>query len=425
MAGIYPGYNGSPNLTGNEVFLADVDPTQATALPESIALTSRAVAGSGRGPFKNALIGGDFFTNPWQRGTSFTSIANTLTYTADRWAAIGGASSSITVSRQTVTDVPGVRYAARVQRANLNADTAKIAFGQALLTQDSRRFQGRQLTLSFFATAGAGFSPSGSLLNVTVATGIGTDQVATGMFAGIWTGTTSPQLYIPSPGQINLGLMNGNNPGAISFGQNTGGNPTTSMTNGTVLTPVVGVGITTTRTRYQLTFTVPATATQLGVVFSFTPTGSADANDWFQLDSVQLEEVAPEFPYATPFEILPSDVVARQCRYFYYRLNEKATAAAVQGNGMMDGTNTQRVAIPLPVPMRTAPTVAVSAGTWRFNVAGTLTAVGGGFAAGAAATQTPEMINVVGALTATAGQATQLVSGAATWGGYIEASAEL
>lgn len=33
---------------------------------------------------KNAIIGGDFSTNPWQRGTSFVSCANG-TYTADRW----------------------------------------------------------------------------------------------------------------------------------------------------------------------------------------------------------------------------------------------------------------------------------------------------------------------------------------------------
>ncbi len=34
-------------------------------------------------PF-NLIIGGDFSNNPWQRGTSFTSVA-TNTYTADRW----------------------------------------------------------------------------------------------------------------------------------------------------------------------------------------------------------------------------------------------------------------------------------------------------------------------------------------------------
>ena len=54
--------------------------------------------GSGQPAFpRNLLDGSDFTTNPWQRGTSFTSIANTLTYTADRWFAVGGSSSSISV----------------------------------------------------------------------------------------------------------------------------------------------------------------------------------------------------------------------------------------------------------------------------------------------------------------------------------------
>lgn len=34
--------------------------------------------------FKNKIIGGDFSTNPWQRGATFATVADT-TYTADRW----------------------------------------------------------------------------------------------------------------------------------------------------------------------------------------------------------------------------------------------------------------------------------------------------------------------------------------------------
>jgi hypothetical protein len=35
--------------------------------------------------FRNKIIGGDFTTNPWQRGTSFTASAGANIYTADRW----------------------------------------------------------------------------------------------------------------------------------------------------------------------------------------------------------------------------------------------------------------------------------------------------------------------------------------------------
>jgi len=36
--------------------------------------------------FRNKIIGGDFTTNPWQRGTSFTGLVSPA-YTADRWSA--------------------------------------------------------------------------------------------------------------------------------------------------------------------------------------------------------------------------------------------------------------------------------------------------------------------------------------------------
>jgi hypothetical protein len=70
--------------------------------------------------------------------------------------------------------------------------------------------------------------------------------------------------------------------------------------------------------------------------------------------------------------------------------------------------------------MRAAPTVTLSAGGFRFNIAGTPTAVGGGFAAGS--THTPNMITVVGTVTATSGQATALQGNGST--GYIVASAD-
>ena len=76
-------------LTGNELIPAD------TQLPSGLNPQSEAISTAQLGTYalqvpgssgvRNLLIGGDLTTNPWQRGTSFTSIANTLTYTADRW----------------------------------------------------------------------------------------------------------------------------------------------------------------------------------------------------------------------------------------------------------------------------------------------------------------------------------------------------
>jgi hypothetical protein len=138
---------------------------------------------------RNIIDGGDFTTNPWQRGTSFTSISNTLTYTADRWFAVGGVSSSIGVSQVTgVTGVLGFTQALQFGRANANSNTAAINLGQVVETLDSVRCQGQQVTLSFWAAAGANWSPASGNLNVLLASGTGTNQSAAESGRGIVDG---------------------------------------------------------------------------------------------------------------------------------------------------------------------------------------------------------------------------------------------
>lgn len=418
MAGIFPNFPGQPDPTGKELVALDLPAFLSSSFPETVAMTGLQIAGSIPRSFRNLLLGGDFSTNPWQRGTSFTTISNTLTYTADRFFALGGASSSISVSRQAVSagDIPGTgnifTQALQFGRAAANADTAAIQLGQALESVDSVPLRGKQVTLSFWAKAGANFSAAGGVLGLKIASGTGTDGSAANLAAGSWTGYSERQLNTVQNGGYN-------------YGANAQGNPSSGIGYGAVLTPVTGVQLSTAWQRYFVTAAIPANAAQVGVLFNYTPVGTAGSNDWFQLAGVQLEEVSDQLPFPTPFEGRKPALERLLCQRYCFQLNEKGTAAAVQANGIISATNVQTIAIPLQVPMRTTPTVTVSAGTWRFNIAGTLTAVGGGFAAGGAATQAPDCINVVGAVTATVGQGTQLVSGAATWGGYIRADAEL
>lgn len=396
--------------TGNETAGFDTQ-VAGGALPQAVTLSTTQVAGMSPSNFKNLLLGGDFSTNPWQRGTSFTGISNTLTYTADRWFALGGASSSISVSRQASTTTPNTGHALRFGRAAANADTAVINLGQALTTAKSRLLQGRRAVLSFIAKAGANFSPVGGALGITIATGTGTDGSAANLVAGSWTGYAAQQVQVAAFGVANVGGGTAGNPSGVD--------------NRVVYTNVTSIPISTTETAYQVTALIPTTANQVGVVFSYTPVGTAGSADYVEFKDIQLEAASTVAPFASLFERRLPQVELALCQYFFWRLNETGTAAAVQGNGMISATNVQTVCLPTPVPMRITPAVTVSAGTWRFNIAGTLTAVGGGFAAGSAATQSPQAINVVGAVTATVGQGTQLVSGASTWGGYIDASAEL
>ena len=187
--------------------------------------------------FRNLVDGGDFSINPFQRnipglasgGVITTPIVATPTYFADRFFACGGASSAILTAAVADTSVQGFSQSLKVSRQSGNANLSTINVGQVIETFDSLRCQGQTITLSFWARAGATFS--GGALNVQVVEGNGVNQSAASLVAGTWTGASQ----------------------VVSAQQ--------------TLTP--------TMTRYQFTGVVPTNSTQLGVLLSFTPTGTA------------------------------------------------------------------------------------------------------------------------------------------------------
>jgi hypothetical protein len=74
--------------------------------------------------------------------------------------------------------------------------------------------------------------------------------------------------------------------------------------------------------------------------------------------------------------------------------------------------------IDLPVTMRAAPTVAITTGTFKENIAGTATT----WVSPAAGTMTPNEVAITAGNTTTAGQAVMLQGGGGT--GLITASAD-
>jgi hypothetical protein len=319
--------------------------------------------------FRNILDGGDFTTNPWQRGTSFTGITNSVTYGADRWFAIGGASSSISVTKTAVTTIPGFGQALKFQRANANADTTAINLGQVCETADSIRMQGQKVTFSFWALAGANYS--GGAATAKVISGTGTDDTAANMASGSWAGSAN--------------VVSG------SF------------------TP------TTTWQRFQFTGTVAAAATQLGVLLSYTPTGTAGANDWIEFMGFQLEEG----PIASPYEFKDVEVELALAQRYFFQLNE-ANGANVC-TGAPTGSNTQGYSIWLPTPMRVAPTVVVTVGGLKVIVDGGAAAAATGLTAGTA--HSPSIISLASTVTLTAAAHSILLQGSSTTG-KITASAD-
>lgn len=355
----------------------DGGPTGATSLCDVYHLPVPALLGAPQGAqplanFRNLIDGGDFTTNPWQRGTSQAAdITNTVTYGPDRFFFMGGASSAIDWSQVADTTLAGFNQCLKMQRKSANANTAALNLGQVLESADCIKAQGQQVTLSFYAKVGANYS--GGALTVA----------------------------------LNHSITAGNDTAAHLVAASTNWQATPTIINTTQ-------ALTTGWVRYQFTGTVPAAATQLGLLLTWTPTGTAGTDDSISFQGFQLEIGSG----ASPFEHRDVEVELALCQRFFFQINEPASGVIV-GAGMITSTNNETIFIPLPVQMRTAPTVSVTAGTFKFNIAGTATAAAG-LAAGT--THTPNYISVVGTTTATSGQGTLLQGGGGS--GLIAATAD-
>ena len=112
------------------------------------------INGSWPSGFKNKLIGGDFTTNPWQRGTSFPGVT-TGSYYADRWL-YGKAGTSVH-SILKVIDAPTVAqsgvYATSCIALNVTTAESPISAGDYCILQQS--IEGYNAAPFGFGQAGA------------------------------------------------------------------------------------------------------------------------------------------------------------------------------------------------------------------------------------------------------------------------------
>ena len=261
-----------------------------------------ASSGSASVAGKNAAINGAF--QIWQRGTSIAFGAGT--YTADRWQ---GYNSSVvgTASRQATNDttnLPNIQYCARVQRTASSSATTTIQYAQTLESINSIPYAGKTITFSFYARKGANYSATSSLLNTLVVSGTGTDQ-------NVLTGFTGSSSFI---------------------NQN--------------------ATLTTTWQRFSYTATVATSATQLGFLFNFSPTGTAGAADYFEVTGVQLEMASSATQFSTATNSIGSELALCQ-RYYYQSDSQIWTNLQYQANVNVSRGGT----LFLPQFMRVAPTL--------------------------------------------------------------------
>jgi|GEM_PF-5366756 len=246
--------------------------------------------------------------------SSKNPTASAVSYMFQRWYTYqnGGVTGNVTVSRQTGPG-GGQVYCSRVQR-NAGAAVADVRFKQVLPTSVAQQLAGRAVTIKFKARRGANFSPASNLLTVFMAYGTGTDQSASSVEAGTWTGQ--------------------------------------------VTHAASGAALNTTWTEHAITTAaLPSTATQVAIGFHATFTGVAGAADYYEITGIQ---VAASGVIDIPIVDLPADVDEDRCLAFYETLENSAVANAEVGSGRMTDVDTAAVFMPF-ARKRIPPAITVSA----------------------------------------------------------------
>ena len=253
-----------------------VSSTQFLRLQQSA--TSGLLEYTGPDGFKN-LAGRNGGLEVWQRGAggsaSISVAASTTAYTADGWSLVTGANQASTVSQQAGLTA-GSRWCARVQRNNAQTGTGAMTFEMPLDTDEIVPMRSSVVTLSLTLRSGANWSPTSGNITVTLYTGTGSPAKRS---AGSYTGEATP---IASTQAIS-----------------------TTATRLTFTTAALGASI-----------------AQASIVIGWTPTGTAGAADYFEIDDVQIEVS----PVATPFERRPFEAELRACERHYEKSYNYATA---------------------------------------------------------------------------------------------------
>jgi hypothetical protein len=281
--------NVTGNLTGNvnSTGVTTVTTLNATSIVgvTTAGITTAYVGSVNDGPlagFRNFIINGDMAIS--QRGTSFTDIN---TYTVDRWRTFGGPITFTVTQQDSIATYSPSRYAIRFARNSGQTQTNDSGIAQGIETRNSYALRGKRVTISFKARCGANYSAASSTLLARVFTGTGTDE-----------------------NPVSMTSMNADIAQSVTL--------TTSLQS------------------FSVTGTLSSSLTQATLTFSYTPTGTAGANDWFEVTDVQLE-IGDR---ATPFERRSYGQELALCQRYYER-RTFANSDTVGAGGANTGNTAQ------------------------------------------------------------------------------------
>ena len=280
------------------------------------------------GFMRNRLINGNM--QVWQRGTSGFTTLNNFVYVADRMYMFSGLGMNATASQATSIGLSGFQYAMRAQRNSGNTATTALLIGQTIESVNCYDLAGKTITVSFWARAGANFSPTGNALAVYLVTGTGTDQGTLAWIQSTWTGQAR-------------------------------------ATMGTAT-------LTTSWQQFTYSVAVPSGTNEVAWYLDCAPTGTAGANDYYDITGVQLEVGST----ATQFERRPYGLELALCQRYYEVIANDTSFGFLNPLG---STATIAATTFFKVTKRAVPTVSVGTGAVQaigYNTATSYQSTAGG-----------------------------------------------
>jgi hypothetical protein len=253
----------------------------------------------------------------WQRGTSFTVPTAGGEYTADRWYAAFSAIAGRTLSRQTGT--AQFPYFMRVARDSGNSATNALLIGQSWEIADATPYAGQTVTISYYARKGANYSATSD-----------------GLAFSFYTGTSSTEAN----------------------------RITTAYASGDTVLLSATTTLTSTLTRYSHTVTLAAGVTQFALRFTFTPTGTAGAADYYEITGLQVEVGSTPTTWNTLGTTFQGELAA--CQRYYW--NWKSGNSLTMGIGRYTTATEMGIYTMFPVTMRIAPSLVATTGTNYYSI---------------------------------------------------------
>jgi len=275
----YTGPAGSTNATAGQVVQSAI--WNAIHGDLATALTTLMTQANTNAPgFQNVMApNGSFLI--WQRGLSIAVPASTIAYTADRWyLATGATEASIVAAVADLSAGATPNCAAKVTRNSGQTGTAVVSFGYPFDTDEIYRMRGSLLSFSCAVKSGANWSPASGTLTVTVAFGTGSvGKRVNGFTAETVVLTIPTNLAVSSPRTVISGTS---------------------------------------------TVIVPVNSGQGEVQFTWTPSGTAGADDSISIDECCLVTGS----LIQSFTDIPFQTSLDMCKRHYQKTFPYATAPA-------------------------------------------------------------------------------------------------